>query len=214
MELASASSGLLAWRPSFNIAPSREVPVVTAEGTARSGRLMRWGFVPAWRRGEAAGVRAIINARGETIAEKPSFRRAWREGRCLVPATAFYEWQVDASVPRRAVSKRPWAIGPSDEAAGALPWAFGGIWQSTETAEGEAAEGFAIVTVAASAALRPIHDRMPVLLDRDAWSRWLAPTPPCDLLVSSPDDAVRAWRVGREINRPDFDGPACLTPAD
>ncbi len=130
---------------------------------------MRWGLVPSWSKDIGIGAK-LINARAETVAEKPTFRAAFRHRRCLVPADGFYEWQATGG------RKQPWRVVRRDRA----PFAFAGLWELWEgTGEGSALETFSIVTTEANATLRNIHSRMPVMLFEEAqFKTWLAGTPP------------------------------------
>jgi len=149
-------------RKRFNIAPTQEAPVVrAADGGARAVAMLRWGLVPSWAKELAIGTK-MINARSETVEEKPSFRNAFRHRRCIVPATGFFEWQGE---PGR---KQPFAITVSDRPL----IAFAGLWESWRPKDGDPVETFTILTTDANAAVAAIHDRMPVILpeaDREAW---------------------------------------------
>jgi putative SOS response-associated peptidase YedK len=152
--------------PRWNIAPTQRAPVfrVDADGKRRLDAL-RWGLVPSWSADLKFGARCI-NARAETLASKPAFRAAYKSRRCLVPASHFYEWKKDES-PRRPFAFR--------DPAGA-PLTFAGLWESwTDKATGEVVETYAIVTTAANDVVRPVHDRMPVVVARDDREKWLDP---------------------------------------
>ena len=192
--------------PRYNIAPSQEAPVVrpAREGGGRELAFLRWGLVPAWSKGPDSRY-SMINARAETVAEKPSFRAALRHRRCLVPADGFYEWQ------RRAGAKQPYRIG----LAGGAPFAFAGLWEHWHGAEGDEIQSFTIITTAANAALAPIHDRMPVILERADYGLWLeggpeATTEAQTLLHASPDEATTAYPVSSHVNNPRNDDARCI----
>lgn len=196
--------------PRYNIAPTQPVAAVRgtpapAGGRSRAFALLRWGLIPAWARDAAIGVR-LINARAETVAEKPAFRAAFRARRCLVLADGFYEWQ------RTAGGKQPWFIHRADDA----PFAFAGLWERWSGPDGAAIESCAIVTTRANARLAAIHDRMPAILSPEGADLWLAPDQPparlAALLRPAPDDALIAHPVGRRVNSPAHDDPACLAP--
>jgi len=193
----------------YNIAPSLWVPIVrrSPEGR-RVADLLRWGLVPHWAQDESIGAR-LINARGESMAEKPSFRSAYRHRRCLVPAEGFYEWQA---VPGQKW-KQPWFVRVADGA----PMALGGLWESWTDAQGAILRSFAIVTVAANATMAPIHERMPLLLAPGDFERWLDPA--CDparvaaLVAPAPASAIEVRRVGRKVSDARQDDAGLIEPA-
>ena len=223
-------------RPRYNVAPGQDAAVVraadpgspaprqfaragrsqgqaqTGAGSGRSLAMLRWGLVPAWARDPAIGNR-LINARSETVAEKPAFRAAWRRRRCLVPADGFYEWQ------RRGGTRQPWLFGLRDGS----PFAFAGLWERWTSAEGAAPAGslfgpapgdtvetFTILTTAANGIVAPVHGRMPVILPPGAWDPWLAGE--AVPLVPFPADAMTAHPVRTLVNRPANDDPRCVEP--
>ena len=163
-------------RPRYNVAPSQDVAVVRAADGGRNLSMLRWGLIPAWAKDPAIGYR-LINARSETVEEKPSFRSAYRRRRCLTPADGFYEWQ------RLGKIRQPWLFGLRDGA----PFAFAGLWERWTVPEGAALTGSlaelgagdpvetcTILTTAANETVAPVHGRMPVILPRDACDPWLA----------------------------------------
>ncbi len=198
--------------PRYNIAPSQDVAAVRA-GPAGGGReiaRLRWGLVPLWAKDRAIGNR-LINARSETAREKPSFRNAFRRRRCLIPASGFYEWQ------RRERGKQPFYVRMRDGRV----FAFAGLWDRWEDPEGGVVESCAILTTDANAVLAPIHDRMPVILGRADYERWLDPSlgPSAGdadllgrLLVPFPPDAMVAWPVSPRVNSPATDDEGCVAP--
>ncbi len=155
--------------PRDYVAPGQPVAIVRREENDHSGgrhfALVRWGFVPGWAR-EVKPGKPLINARAETIAEKPSFKNAYRRRRCLVPASGFYEWQGDT--PGR---KQPYYVPRAD--GGVV--AFAGIWEHWMDPDGSELESMAIITTEANEALSPIHHRMPVVMRREDFARWLDP---------------------------------------
>lgn len=195
--------------PSWNVAPGQAVLAVRAgRDGARELVALRWGFVPAWARHPREGPRPI-NARAETVAKRPAFREAFRRRRCLVPADAFYEWAGRAHGRRK-----PWAVRRRDGAV----MAFAGMWACWVGPDGEVLESCAILTTEANSLLRPIHERMPVILPPEAWGRWLDPAldVPGDvasLLRPCPTEVLEAWPVGRAVNSVVHDGPELLRPA-
>ena len=185
----------------WNVPPTESIRIVVDRDGERRLAAARWGFRPVW----ADAGRAWINARAETAWESPAFGPALRATRCIVPAEAFYEWD------RTASPRQPYAIGPSDPTA-LLPMA--GIW----SAAGGAPPTVAILTTAPNDLVRPIHDRMPVILDPDLLDAWLDPSSqPADLapmLLAAPDAALRRWPVSTAVNRVQVDGPELLRPLE
>jgi putative SOS response-associated peptidase YedK len=180
-EAEPAALGPDAPRP--NLSPTQSAPVVLAGAAGRRIVPMRWGLLPPWYK-TANGGPLLINARAETLAEKPAFRTAARERRCLVPADGFYEWQGEKG------AKTPFVIRA--RAGGLL--AFAGVWQDWRGPDGATIPTFAIVTCAANATLAPIHDRMPVLIAPADFALWLGEAGPgaARLMVPAPDDALAA----------------------
>jgi putative SOS response-associated peptidase YedK len=192
--------------PRYNVAPTQPVPAVrAAEEGARAFSMLHWGLVPRWAKERAIGNR-MINARSETLAEKPSFRDAFRKRRCLVLADGWYEWQVAAD------GKQPWFIRMKD----ARTFAFAGLWERwKDPADGSTLESCAIVTTDASASIRKIHERMPVVLAEADWDRWLdtafSDTGTLSGLLRPFDpDALEAWPVSRQVNAPKNQGPELI----
>ena len=193
-------------RPRFNIAPTD--PVIAIRRTERAcnqaGRL-RWGLLPgAWA--ERKGQRPLINARAESVATQPAFRESFEQRRCLIPADGFYEWRTDASG-RRAV----WFSAPDRDL-----FAFAGVWARLERGGADPLTSCALITCDPNATVRPIHDRMPVLLRREAESAWLDPDAHADdlleLLRPAPDGALEPREVGDAVNDARADGPQLLDP--
>jgi putative SOS response-associated peptidase YedK len=196
------ADSLIALKPRYNIAPSQDAPVVVAEKGARALRLYRWGLVPSWAKDPAIGHK-MINARAETAAVKPSFKRPLERSRCLVAADGFYEWRKEAGIvktPMRIVLK-------SRE-----PFAMAGLWDAWKSPEGKTVETFAILTTEANALMRPIHDRMPVILRKEDEALWLDPAARAQdvaaLLAPIADNALEAYEVSRLVNSPANDTPA------
>jgi len=190
--------------PSYNAAPQSFHPVVRlgSEGGRREAALLRWGLVPFWAKDARIGLNTI-NARAEEAATKPAFRDALKKRRCLVPADAFYEWQrVDAK------TRRPFAIAlQSGE-----PYAFAGLWESWHPDEGAPLETFTILTTTPNPLMKPIHDRMPVIVAPADYERWLdasAPSP-LDLLRPYPAEQMRAWPVSDQVGNVRNNAPALL----
>ncbi len=192
-------------QPRFNIAPTQTVPIIRAgKETPRECALVRWGLIPSWAKDEKMGAR-MINARGETVAEKPSFRSAVKTRRCLIPADGFYEWV------RTEDGKQPHYVHFSD----GRPFAFAGLWERWSKGEGEPLDTCTIITTAPNGLISGLHDRMPVILPADRFAEWLEPTPLPperlhDLLVPHPADGMEAYPVSTYVNKPANDGPECV----
>ncbi len=148
----------------YNVAPTQEAPVIrrNPETGERSLDLLHWGLIPHWAKDPAVGAK-LINARAESLSERPAFRDAFRRRRCLVPATAFYEWR------RGTKPKQPFAVHRRDGA----PLAFAGLWENWKMPEGQWLRSFTIVTVPANELLALLHDRMPAILDQADHALWL-----------------------------------------
>lgn len=192
------------WAPTWNMAPTRLAPVVRRHPETRERRLdlLRWGLVPHWIE-DLKKARQPINARAETLASTPMFRDAYARRRCLVPADAFYEWHVSDD------GKQPWAIARADGA----PLVFGGLWEGWRAPDGSVIRSFTIATTSACPTLRPLHERMPVVLEQEDWPLWLgeAEGEVSRLLRPSPA-GFRIWRVGTAVNNVRNDSPALLEP--
>ncbi|GAB4366268.1 MAG: SOS response-associated peptidase [Deltaproteobacteria bacterium] len=193
----------------YNIAPSRPVAAVRIapeDPGRREWTLLRWGLVPPWAKDPAIGNR-MINARAETVAQKPAFRSAWKSRRCLIPANGFYEWQ------RRNGRKQPWYV----RMRGGKPFAIAGLWERWEPPSGEPIESCALITTVPNDLLAPIHGRMPAILPPAEYDRWLS-APPGEahsllaLLRPFPAREMEAWEVGLWVNRPENDSPDLIAP--
>ena len=190
----------------YNIAPTQEVAIVRArpEG-GRELATVSWGLVPHWAKERAIGNR-LINARAESLAEKPAFRDSFEKRRCLVLADAFYEWQkVDGR-------KQPWLL----RLRGGGPFGFAGLWSTwRDRQSGEELESCTIVTTAPNELAAPIHDRMPVIVAQARHAEWLAPATVesaalAGLLVPYPADEMEAFPVSTWVNAPQHDDPRCV----
>lgn len=189
--------------PRYNICPTQDVGVVTSEGGQRRYRPMRWGFLPHWYKTPTDGP-LLINARSETISEKPAFRAACRERRCLVPASGFYEWTKD-----EAGNRLPWYIHPSDDG----PVVLAGVWQ--DWARGDAAfTTLAIVTCAAGREMSKVHHREPVSLAPEDWALWLGEDGKgaARLMQAAPDDRFEIYRVDPKVNSNRAEGADLISP--
>ncbi len=191
--------------PRYNIAPSQPVAVVRVADAGRELVRLRWGLIPPWSRD---GKVAPINARSETAADKPMFRHAFRKRRCLIPASGFFEWMNTG-----AKKKQPFCIRLIDD----KPFAFAGLWERWEGPAGPV-DSCAILTTEANELVRPVHDRMPVILDRRHFDQWLAPKEQdagalAPLLRPFAADRMRAYPVSPLVNSPRNDDARCLEPA-
>ncbi len=193
--------GLDAFEPRYNVAPSQMMPIVRlAEGEPTVVEA-RWGLVPHWAKDSKIGYKTI-NARSETLATKPAFRDAYRQRRCLVPASGYYEWQA------RAGGKQPYYFTSRD---GAL-LAFAGLWERWRPQEGEPLISYTIVVCAPNPLASDIHDRMPVIVDEQDWERWLTGPDPAGLLKPCLDEKLRCYRVSTRVNTPANDDPSLVCP--
>ena len=183
----------LKFESAYNVAPTQDVLTVVG-GDARRGGFMRWGLIPLWAKSASIGNR-MINAKVETVAEKPAFRNALRRRRCLVPADGFYEWQ------RTGGPKRPMRIVMRS----GEPFAFAGLWAVWEDPDGNRIPSCAVITTTANDLLRPIHDRMPVILPRDMEEFWLDASVDDPIALGSvlrpyADEAIEAYEVSTLVN--------------
>ena len=177
--------------PNFNVCPTTQVHTITSDAGARRLTQMRWGFIPTWYKKPSGGP-LLINARAETIAEKPAFKAACRARRCLIPASGFYEWTKDEDGGRD-----PWFIQARDRA----PLAFAGIWQDWKV-DDESLRTCAVVTSAANMSMSAIHHRMPVILQQKDWPLWLGEQGKgaALLMQAAPEDQLEFYRVDRAVN--------------
>jgi putative SOS response-associated peptidase YedK len=194
--------------PRYNIAPTQPVAVLRAPVGAqvREIELLRWGLIPSWAKDPAIGNR-MINARSETAEEKPSFRSAMRRRRCLIPADGFYEWKKTGG------RKQPFYIRMADQS----PFAMAGLWEQWQSPDGTVIESCTILTTLPNELLRPIHDRMPVILPPRAFELWLEPDVSDashlkPLLCPFTAAEMSAYPIGTQVNSPSNDTPACIKP--
>ena len=189
--------------PRYNIAPTQEAPVIVQADSKRKIELFRWGLIPWWAKDPAIG-NEMINARAETLAEKPAFRGLLGNRRCLVLADGFYEWRTEGKekVPMRFKLK-------SGE-----PFAFAGLWDSWKQPDGSSLRTYTIVTTEPNDVLRPIHNRMPAMLSNDDAQKWLAVDDEIahalTLLKPFPADAMEGYDVSTLVNDPRNDMPECV----
>ena len=194
------------WKPRYNVAPTQNVPSVRNAET-RDVEMLRWGLIPHWAKDTSIGYK-LINARSETLREKPSFRDAFHKRRCLVLADGFYEWQKSSKDGRQKV---PYRFTLKDE----KPFAFAGLWELWRSGKDEEVLSCTIITCAANAVVSAIHNRMPVMLDKDTCWRWLAPQSVdelAELLKPYPAEKMRAYPVSTRLNNPNEDDLQLIQP--
>jgi len=201
---------LLDAKPRYNIAPSQLVACVRMVPVSkkREGVMRRWGLIPSWAKDPSIGQK-LINARAETVAEKPSFRRSFRQRRCLVLADGYYEWQNEGR------GKLPYYIRMND----GRPFAFAGIWDHWTDGEGQTIESCAMLTTEPNELMATIHHRMPVILKPEDYGGWLDvslqdSTELSRFLYSYPAADMVAFPVSLKVNNPRFDDPACIETVD
>ena len=185
-------SAIPAYQPRYNIAPASQVLIVRHNEAA----MVRWGLVPRWAKDPAVGAK-MNNARAETVAEKPSFREAYRKRRCLIPANGFYEWKLESG------RKQPYYIYPN----GGELFAFAGLWERRNDLQ-----TCCIITTEANAKMASVHDRMPVIVSPQEYSNWL--TGGEGLQQPCPERSIEIRRVGREVNNARNEGPGLIEADD
>lgn len=211
-EAYSLVSAALNVQPRFNIAPTQPIVAITAasQGNGNTATFFQWGLVPSWAKDVAIGSK-MINARSETVAEKPAFRAAFRRRRCLIPASGFYEWQK-----RPGAAKLPFWISAAD--GGLLT--FAGLWENWISADGSELQTCTIITTTANDSLAPIHARMPVILAREDFGAWLDANDETDtaaalaLLRPAPAKITTAWPVSTRVNNVRNDDASLVEPAE
>ena len=204
--------------PRYNIAPTQPIPIVSARrepsgsGVTRHFQLARWGFLPGFVK-DVRKFPLLINARAETLAEKPSFRAALRRRRCLVPADCWYEWRANLRGPKTPYQKTPYLLHRAD---GGL-MGLAGLWETYIDASGSEIDTACIITVSANGATVAIHDRMPAIVDPQDFDAWLDPDEtrpaPLGLLRPAADDAIVFYAIGTGVNRAANDAPEVQSPA-
>ena len=209
MELAAVLSIDLCtyeFTPRTMIAPTQTAPVILRENGRTELRSMRWGLIPHWADDEKIGSK-LINARSETAAQKPAFREAWRQRRCLIPADGFYEWK------REGKAKKPMLITANP---GGL-FAFAGLWETWKQPDGSWLLTCAIITTSANEFMTSIHDRMPVILPREFEASWLDPEEQdtamlSELLLPYDSDRMEGYEVSTLVNSPRNNFPEVIEP--
>jgi putative SOS response-associated peptidase YedK len=192
--------------PRYNIAPTQPIPIVRLIAGKRQFALVRWGLLPSWVKNPKKFT-LLINARGESVCEKPAFRAAMKRRRCLIPADGFYEWQTGGQ------GKQPYFI----QKKSGEPFAFAGLWETWTGPNGEELETATIVTTAANKTLAPIHDRMPVILAPDAFDLWLDatnvdPMTASALITPAPENFLNVYPISTDANCVANDNPKLLEP--
>lgn len=195
-------------RPRFNVAPSQPVLALPNDGKLSADYFL-WGLIPTWAKDPSIGSK-LINARAETLGEKPSFRGSYKYKRCLVFADGFYEWKTEAG----SKTKTPHFI----HLESGLPFAFAGLWDEWHAPDGSQIKTCTIITTEPNELMSKLHNRMPVILPPSAYAQWLDPTPQKpetlqNLLVPYPTHLMTAYPVSTLVNSPNNDRPECLVPA-
>lgn len=193
------------WTENYNVAPTQMIPVVTdTEEEGREIRLMRWGLVPFWAKDIKIGA-SMINARAETLAEKPGFKDSFKDKRCIIPASGFYEWK------KLTEAKLPYYFTPEEGL-----FSFAGLWSRWISPEGKELESCTIITTEANDIVKPIHDRMPVILGHNAWGAWMnestKPKELAELLKPFSDGKMSGYAVSKLVNSVKNNKPECLLP--
>ena len=189
-------------QPRYNIAPTQNVPVVTS-AQDRNVQLFQWGLIPSWAKDPSMGGR-MINARAETLAEKPSFRGSLKYKRCLILADGFYEWRTSPG----GKVKTPYFIHMNDR----RPFAFAGLWDSWNSPDGAQVKSCTIITTEPNDLMTLIHNRMPAILHPRDYGKWLDPSPQTPenllpLIQPYPADKMNAYPVSTQVNKPENDNP-------
>lgn len=194
--------------PRFNIAPTQMAPVVRSFNGGRRMDMLRWGLIPSWSKDKATASK-LINARGETVAQKPSFRDAYKHRRCLVPVDGFYEWRKEGE------GKQPFRIGFKE----GKPFVFAGLWESWtvptgQEDTGEVIETYTIVTTDANDRIAPIHHRMPVIVAPADYEVWLTgdPSEAENVIRAFPPCDMAFYRVSTRVNNVRNDDESCVEP--
>ncbi len=213
--LATAPADLARWfdldtmpelQPRYNVAPSQPIPIVRLGSGTRECVLARWGLIPSWAKQPKADF-STINARAETLLDRPAFRTAFRRRRCLVPADGFYEWK------KVGIHKQPHVVRPKD----GKPWAFAGLWEHWHGASGEEVDSATVITTTANELLQPLHERMPAILAPEHYAAWLDPAAPVEdllgLLLPLPPELLAVNRVSDWVSNARHEGERCLAPA-
>ena len=197
-----------ALEPRYNVAPSQEIAVIRQPAdTEPEAAMLKWGLVPFWAKDAAIGAR-MINARAETVAQKPAFRQAFKRRRCVILADGFYEWHTEDG------RKTPYFISLKTD----RPFAMPGLWESWDKTDQPPLQTCAIITTTASKSIGKLHDRMPVILDGPTATDWIRaernPDALIEMLKSYDDEDIQAWPVNRTVNNPANQGPTLIERGD
>jgi len=200
--------GLVEFKPHYNIVPTQSIPAILhdKDSNKRTIKMFHWGLIPSWAKESKIGSR-LINARSETVSEKPSFRDAFKYRRCLIPTTGYYEWG------HKSKNKQPYYIKMRDD----MLFAFAGLWEHWKSGEEGEIESCTILTTDANDLMQPLHDRMPVILNPEDYDMWLDPDivkkeilEP--LLKSYPSEYMTRYLISRDVNNPRNDSPEIIQP--
>lgn len=194
----------LDWQPRYNIAPTQPIAAILDSETKKI-EFLRWGLVPGWAKDIEIGNR-LINARSETIMEKPSFKNAFARRRCLILADGFYEWKKPAT---KGATSQPYYFFLQDK----KPFALAGIWEIWHAPDGGELWSAAIITCDANDVVAPVHERMPVVFDKDQMFDWLQDRPQKELVQMMqpyPEEKMNSYIVGKAVNSPFNDTPDCI----
>lgn len=201
-EFFRLSGGREPYVPRYNGAPTQNLAVITSEEPRRL-QFFRWGLIPFWSK-VMTGSTPVINARAETLDEKPMFRQAYRKRRCLIPADGFYEWS-------RSGNKQPYRFVMADES----PFAMAGLWDEWSHEPGKIIRSFAIITTTPNELMEPVHNRMPVILGRESYDEWLNgdnESAITDMLKPFPEKKMKVFRVSDLVNSVRAEGPELIRP--
>ncbi len=196
------------FQPRYNIAPGQPILTLPNNG-AKKATFHVWGLIPSWANDPEIG-RGLINARAETLGEKPSFRGPYKYHRCLIPANGFFEWQAQPGTN----GKLPYFI----KMKSGEPFAFAGLWDTWQSPDGTQVASATIITTTPNELMASIHNRMPVILTKDCYTQWIdpSPQPPSrfeSLLIPYPSEEMIAMPISKLVNKPENDGPEILQPA-
>lgn len=201
-EFFRLAGGTEPYVPRYNGAPTQQLAVITA-GEPRKLSFYRWGLIPSWSK-EMPRTAPVINARAETLNEKPMFRQLLKSRRCLVPADGFYEW-------KRTSVKQPYRFLMADE----QPFAMAGLWDTWRQDDGRVLNSFTIITTTPNKLMEPVHDRMPVILEKENYDHWLSSTDLeflRSLLVPVSERKMKAYKVGQAVNSVKSESPSLILP--
>lgn len=191
--------------PNYNVTPSQQIPVVRSMDGKRTLALMHWGLIPHWAKDERIGYK-MINARAETVFEKPAFRAAAKSRRCLIPASGFFEWEKSGK------HKQPFYV----TVRGQNVFSFAGLWEVWHKSAEEVVVSCSILTTDANALMEPIHNRMPVIIAPADYETWILPKADLDelnsLMQPFPAGQMEAYPVSQAVNNPRNNGPECIVP--